>query len=717
MTHRSVISLALVLCSNAIAGERYFGGGASTGPSAPLLFLGAGAPKVSVTQLLYTQPELGIPTGGRIIDIAWRKAELAVLPPSGCDVELWMKNVMPGTAFGSGSKQTLAEATAMASKVFSGSSIGLPSAMGFVSLPAGIDAISFDYLGGDLEVTVVATCLAVTGEVSAVPVMFRYDDVPERARYFAGDAAPGATTELTAEPWFVSRRPHTRFRFLNPTRVIALRVGDFALTAGATYGTAAKHLATGKAAPFRMIARNDGTSPIVVSAVTFSGTTNGTPVQTSAPLGTLAPGEEKPLTVEITPTAAAMTRFTTTVASDAVNAPSFPVSYQGTATATPEAQPNLAELKPDRSTTNIPSVGGSIQLGDVPPGSEREVKLMASNFGAADGVPVTITVVQQPTGGMTAVPVSAPALDAQKDEVLVTRVRAPSTAGMFTTVVRVTIGTASWDVTVSGTVKAPELDVDGPNGPVTTPAVLPLGTLALGEVLTREFTLKNTGSAPLHIIAVLPGFISGAEVRANHPFGPLAPGASIPLIVTMTVTAANTEVVLNVLSDDSDEKPFKFQFTSSSAAGPRLGVTEAGISIARGGDFSRTLASKTQTVPLRLLNLGDAELTVSRVVLVGLENSSPTGSPSGPITIPAGGSVLYDITPAPMEFTSYGSLYRVSVSIESNDPAGPFELTIHGSARAEGIKTCSVADPGALLLAPWLALLTLRQLRRRRSKA
>lgn len=672
------------------AGTKFVGGGLEVGPTAPVFLPFAGASqKVRVSQILYTQTELGFAANTRIIDVAWRKEGLGpVTGAGGCAEQVYFKNVTRQMGpFTVGSSQPLADALQNAQKVIDKPASMLPNTMGFVTLDQVENQFSFIYLGDGLEVTIITDCRAAASPVTDAPVTWRYDVVPERVRVVSGDTTDGLV--LTAPAVLSSWRPHTRFRTLAEQPRIEIRVAGNLLPNGGTFGVAMNHLAAGQPAPFAFELVNDSIDP-VTATIAANNFTNGSAMVmvTSA---TVMPGQALPTPVFFTPTTAGvLARFSITWTT---SAGTHTNTFQGTPTATPTPQPSGAVEREDGTLQPLNmAMPVVVQVGNVPPGHTVEKRVVAQNFGQGN-VPAQV----EPVSGDVMV-VTAPAMvGTQQDVPFLTRTRAPMTPGPFTSEVRLTVGPAIYVLRTQGTVVEPEIAVavngmDFPSGSMLN------AQRTATEPMLRTYTISNSGTAPLHVDVLQR--LSNRNVETLYALPKvLEPGQAVAVDVMYPLfDLADEPFFHRVESNDADERYFDWNLSSLIAGRPVLQIT-ADVDD-RDGSFDQFTVTRGQviqtngdSVTLTIRNGGDAELDITGLTETCNRCTNP--QPFSPVKLAPGQTTV--LTRAT---TDAVTPFEMSFTFESNDPDGPFSF----SAKLDN-SSCSVS-PGPMVIALvslWLA--------------
>lgn len=701
---RAVALVGLALSSAALGATKFVGGGLELGPAAPVLLpVASPSQPVHVSQILYTQAELGFAANTRIIDVAWRKEGLGPATGSGgCAEQVWMKNVARQAGpFTVGSTQALVDALQSAQKVIDRPASGLPSTMGFVTLDAVENQFNFTYLGDALEVTVITDCRAAASPVVDAPVLWRYDAVPERVRTTSGASTDALT--LIAEPVLSSFRPHTRFRTLVDTPGVELRIAGNLLPNGGAFAVAPKHFAAGLPANFAFELWNPSTLPLTLDSVATSGVQNGTVMSGVTTPVTVQGGQSLAIPLVFGPTlAGTVSRFTVTWSTSA-GAQSN--TFQGTPTATPEPQPAAAFEKPD-GTTQALVVGTPLvlQRGLVPPGHSFLLTCIGSNFGQG-----SVEAHAEKVSGEVEVLTGSTMVGSQQDLRIISRVRAPMAVGPFSTELRVLVGGLTYLVRESGTVAAPDLKVSvggveinrgqeeritrSSRGPfVRTYEVANVGSLPL--VFSERLSLSNRDKLSALTPASPKVLLPAGSAMVPFEFGELNPGAE--------------PFTFETVSNDPSTPTFSWTATTALPGRRQLAVSalvdgdvEYPYAVMSGATLENL---KGRSVVLTIANVGDSPVVVSALGerCRGCIEARRT-TPNLPVTLQPGEALLREVA---FEVADW----RLEYAIASDAEGSPLTFVLEGRRKGG----CSTAFPGPLL-APLAGLwLARRRVARRR---
>jgi len=185
---------------------------------------------------------------------------------------------------------------------------------------------------------------------------------------------------------------------------------------------------------------------------------------------------------------------------------------------------------------------------------------------------------------------------------------------------------------------------------------LNFGDVNIGESVTRELILYNTGSSILHISGLR--FHERIEgIYSGNFSGEIAPGASQSISITFSPTENKTYsglvyVVSNKTNIDDE--------SSRSLVGNGLSseITTRILKFDSNLDFGNVAIGNTVTKTLTLRNEGNSVLTISGLKFHQRLDGAYSGNFVG--IIPAGGSINIPITFSPTEEKMYKGLVYVS---------------------------------------------------------
>lgn len=177
------------------------------------------------------------------------------------------------------------------------------------------------------------------------------------------------------------------------------------------------------------------------------------------------------------------------------------------------------------------------------------------------------------------------------------------------------------------------------------------GSIARGTAATKDFIVKNTGTANLSVTNVIstltPSGLTAPAFTVSLLSGgsSIAPGGSATFRATFRPMAKNTSysATYNINNNDADENPYNFTLTgASNALDSEISVSFDGLDMPHNGSIAfgsgvnvGTSVSKSITIS----NSGDAPLTISTF---GLSNSVTGGANVPPYAF---GSLASNVAP------------------------------------------------------------------------
>ncbi|MBK7865028.1 MAG: hypothetical protein IPJ65_41795 [Archangiaceae bacterium] len=712
------LALAMAFAAPAALAQQHTVGGSAQLTSAGPVSRGSAAP-ASAVAFLYRSSEHGVPDHARVVDVEFHKADLTASVAGDCSVELWLKDVPAAEdTWASGSTQTVAELEQGATRVFQGTGLALPQAMGFVRLQQTQRGLSFDHTTGNIAVLVLSAC------ASSGPLLWKGDAVDGRGRGALLAAAASATTALAAAPPFSVHRPQTRFTWLVPGKKLQVRVGNTVIANNARFAPAMNSWAAGVAVPQHYQLWNWGLDPIALGALAFSGQSNAAASGTAPTV--LMPGAVAALDVTVTPAAAGPAAFDLTLPSDDPAASPMRWGFSGVAKAAAAAQLDRRRVLPD-GTTSALTDGQTVDLGEVRVGAEVLIEEDLSNYGSADEPRVAVTVA--PGEGVTATVESAPATAPVQQEGR-TRIKArlSSTPNeVFSRKMSVTVVTASGRLsTVEYQLSPvfPEISLQR-IGEVPSGSTDALETpLPAGVKVPITYALTNTGYGLLTISGMsITGETDGTATIETPTVLTLWSLERAALTVGVTSTPGDRIAFdLHLESNDYDELSYLVKVRRDGPA-PKLTVLAGDHVLTKGenhfiGEPGAEFSTVKYVRSITLRNDGDAPLTVSAISAKPRSLSTNPG-PSGCTgklnpESPPGQTLAPGETGAPFQAEVDGTQAAqagdcgLELTVNSDDRSvDPFVATL--SVRpAPTISQCGgcSTQPAALAL---LALLALRR--------
>ncbi|MCC5625129.1 choice-of-anchor D domain-containing protein, partial [Nostoc sp. CHAB 5715] len=235
---------------------------------------------------------------------------------------------------------------------------------------------------------------------------------------------------------------------------------------------------------------------------------------------------------------------------------------------------------------------------------------------------------------------------------------------------------------ISGKVNAPEIEVvnnkvDIVDGSTTA---IDFGEAAFGSTVTKTFTIKNTGKAPLNLSNLeLP---KGFSLVGTFPASLAVNNWASITVALNTKTPGTYAGSFSLSNNDPDESPFDFAIRGKvqPAPAPEIQVLNGTVNIADGSttpiNFGNVTFGSTATKTFTIKNIGTATLNLSNFKLpdgfslVGAFPYTVAAKDSRSITV-----ALNTNTPTP-------GTYSGSFSLTNNDSdESPFNFAISGTVK------------------------------------
>ena len=404
----------------------------------------------------------------------------------------------------------------------------------------------------------------------------------------------------------------------------------------------------GSSATGSVVIQNVGTATLNITSISLAGTNADFALVSSAPIS-IAAGFSATVEVSYTPDAALADTETLTIASDSPGEGSVTVAVSGTGIAATSA--------PD---INLPSA--TLAFGDVEVGSSATGSVVIQNVGTA-----TLNITSISLAGTNAdfalvssAPISIAAGFQATVEVSYTPDAALADAETLT-IASDSPGEGSVTVAVSGTgiaaTSAPDINLPS--------ATLAFGDVEVGSSATGSVVIQNVGTATLNITSIsLAGTNADFALTGTSPTS-IAAGfqATVEVSYTPDAALADTET-LTIASDSPGEGSVTVAISGTgitTTGTPDINLPTASLA------FGDTTVGSTRRDFVDIQNLGDADLSVSSLVVTGSGDFVLSNPPATPFTIRAGRQVRVKV-----EYTAgVAGPASGSLDIASNDPVDP----------------------------------------------
>ena len=322
--------------------------------------------------------------------------------------------------------------------------------------------------------------------------------------------------------------------------------------------------------------------------------------------------------------------------------------------------------------TRIMGLSGNLAFGNVTVNTTATSTLTISNSGNST---LTVNSISYPTGfsgNWSSGTIGAGA--SQNVTVTFAPTAATSYGGTITISANQTGGTPTIGISGAG--------VGAPTRIIELTGDLTFGNLQVGNTVARQLTISNTGNATLTVS----GMTIPVGFTVDWSNGPIAAGASQPVLVTFAPTASIGYGGTITVS------------ANQTGGTPTIGISGAGVGaptriIELTGDltFGNLQVGNTVARQLTISNTGNATLTVSGMTI-------PVGFTvdwsNGPIAAGASQPVL--VTFAPTASIGYGG----TITVSANQTGGTPTIGISGAGLPIGTYLSDDMEGGALNWSP-----------------
>ncbi len=368
-------------------------------------------------------------------------------------------------------------------------------------------------------------------------------------------------------------------------------------------------VAMGSNASQNITLTNTGTVAVKISSAAALG--SGFSVSGLATPVTLNQSQSATLSVKFAPTAVGSASGTVTVVSDA-GGPPLSIVLSGTGATAPAGR--------------LTAAPGNLSFGNVAAGSSASQNITLTNTGNAA---LQISSVVAAGTGFSVSGVTPPAtLNPSQSATLAVRF-APLVAGNATGTITVGNNVGSpVTITLSGTGTQAGLSV--------SPASFNYGSVVDGQTKSQNFTLSNTGSAPVTITQIS---VNGAGYSASGLNTPttIAVGRSATFSLLFAPTTAGVLGGTVSIASDAPSSP-NVVAVSGTGVAASVTISRSPSSISFGSVRSGSSSSKSVTIT----NSGNASLTISQVN-VNAKDVTASGISSG-LTLTPGQNAALNLT-------------------------------------------------------------------------
>lgn len=399
-----------------------------------------------------------------------------------------------------------------------------------------------------------------------------------------------------------------------PEPEINVNVGATALQSGGTvsFGT----VQVGNTIDRTITVKNTGTGTLTLQSLVAGSMPPGFTLVSNLSSLTLATNETATFTVQFNPSAVGATTQSISLLSDDADEAAFEIKLSGTATPVPEP-----EIVVSLGTVNV-ATGGTISFGSVAVGNSANKVITVKNTGPGVLNLQSLVAENMPPGFTLVSNLSSLTLTTNQTATFTIRFE-PSAVGATNetlTLLSNDSDEGSFVINLTGTATPapqPEIVVTLGTVNVATGGTVNFGSAAVGNVVNKIITVKNTGPGVLNLQSLVaesmpPGF----ALVSNLSSLTLATNQTATFTVRFAPSAVGaTAQSLTLLSNDADEGSFVINLTGTAtpAPQPEIAVSLGTVNVATGGTInfgSVSLGSSTNKV-ITVKNTGPGILNLT----------------------------------------------------------------------------------------------------------
>lgn len=428
--------------------------------------------------------------------------------------------------------------------------------------------------------------------------------------------------------------------------------------------------------------RNVGTAVLgPISAGFVGGNTGDFFFDATPTLSIAAGGGSTTVAVRFSPGGNGARSTTLRIASNDEDESPFDIALTGTGVPVPE----IAIEQP--SGTGLSDGVSTVNFGSVNRGSTLSRTFTVRNQGTSPLIGVSASLSGEAAGdfSITSVPGNTVNAGSTTTFVVTFNPRDSGTRAALLQVASNDVDENPFDISLTGTgVSVPEIevvDVVSSQNLIDGSGSVGLGAVNRGSNVTRTFSVRNVGTAPLTGVAASFNGGSAADYSViATPTATVEPGESTEFTIRFAPSAAGgRNTTLRVASNDANENPFDISLTGTGVSVPEISVEQPAGTILTDGessvDFGAVQVGQNASRTFTVRNLGTASLTGVGVTFSGGNPAdfSVTTSPSG--TVNSGSSTTFTVRLAP----SAAGIRTTTLRIASNDAdENPFDITLSG---------------------------------------
>ena len=228
------------------------------------------------------------------------------------------------------------------------------------------------------------------------------------------------------------------------------------------------------------------------------------------------------------------------------------------------------------------------------------------------------------------------------------------------------------------------------------PGSLDFGNVTQGTNASLPVSVKNSGTAPLHISSVVIAGVNANDFSSSSTTcnAALPANSACTINVTFTPLAAGLRTATVTLTDDAPDSPQVINVQGNATAAPASGVLVNPSS----PDFGAATQGTSTPLNVTVTNSGTAALHISNAVLGGANASEFSFSdPTCAAAIPAAGTCTIALMFTPVSVGAHAA----TLTLSDDAPGSPHTINIKGTANpavtaaaAQGSSTTASVSAG-----------------------
>jgi len=450
--------------------------------------------------------------------------------------------------------------------------------------------------------------------------------------------------------------------------------------------------ALGKAVQLIFTIKNTGTTDLTVSALTLDGTNKDDYTVTTPPGATVSPLATTTFVVTFNPSAIGLRKAMLHIEStDTTNTP-FNIALEGIGTV-----PQIAVYQP-AGTALTSGSSTPVDFSGSPVGTGVDKSFTIKNVGQADLTVGTVTIDGLNSADFKITPPASTTITAG-NTVTFTVTFNPSASGPRTATLHIPSNDTTntpFNVNLAGSGQTTVIAVEQPAGTVLVSgtSTVDFGSPTVGSVVTRTFTIRNTGAAILTGVAVTRDGTNSADFTVTaSPATTVATSGNTVFTVSFKPAASGTRTAtLHIAGSDATNTPFDIPLTGIGLA-PLIAVEEpAGTSLTSDTSTVNCSSVVGTAVPLTftIKNTGTSNLSVTGVTISGTNSTDFTVTTSPAAIVAAAGATTFTVTFNPPALGTRTAILHIA---SDDTPHSPFNINLSGFVAVSMLPSMEVDDP------------------------